>query len=100
MATTRVERRILTFRSLDDVLRDAEQLAARDHRTTGNWTYGQILHHLAKGADACFDGFGATFVPWWARWFIAPLVKKQFLMMRLVDGIFVNEFLTVLSSVW
>ena len=87
MVTPYLERRKLTFYSLDDILRDAEQLAAAEHRTTGQWTYGQILHHMAKGADACFDGFGPTFVPWWARWFIAPLAKKRFLTTTMRAGI-------------
>jgi len=79
MATTQTERRTLRFGLLEEVICDAEQLAERPHRTTGKWTYGQILSHLAKGADACFDGFGNFLAPWWARWFIAPLVKRRFI---------------------
>jgi hypothetical protein len=87
MATAEIPRRKLRFDSLQGVLHDAEQLAARPHRTTGNWTYGQILSHLAKGADACFDGFGDFLAPWWARWFIAPLVKKRFITGTMRAGI-------------
>ena len=81
------ERRIIHFESLDDVLRDAAQLAAVRHRTTGNWTLGQICEHLALASDACFDGFGDIQVPWWARWFIAPFVKKKFLLIEMRAGI-------------
>jgi hypothetical protein len=96
MATADITRRQLRFESLDDILRDAERLAARPHRTAGNWSYGQILRHLAKGADACFDGFGPTFVPWWARWFVAPVVKKRFLRETMRAGIKVPEKVTTL----
>ena len=98
MAIARIERRTLSFQSLDDILRDAEQLAVSPQRTTGQWTCGQILHHLAKGADACFDGFGDnSFVPWWARWFIAPLMKKQFLNKTMRAGIKVPPEVTSLT---
>ena len=79
MATVEISRRKLRFDSLEEMLGDAERLAERPHRTTGNWTYGQILSHLAKGTDACFDGFGDFRAPWWARWFIAPFMKRKFL---------------------
>jgi hypothetical protein len=72
------QRRTLHYATLDELLRDAEQLASNGHRTTGKWTYGQILEHLAMGSDCFFDGFGFM-APWWARWFIAPLVRGQFL---------------------
>jgi hypothetical protein len=87
MATAQIARRRLRFESLEDLLREAEQMAARPHRTTGKWTYGQILQHLAKGGDACFDGFGGFRAPWWARWFIAPVMKKRFLTQTMRAGI-------------
>lgn len=96
MATAEKIRRTLRYESLDDIVREAEELAGRAHRTTGNWTYGQILRHLAKGADACFDGFGDFRVPWWARWFIAPLVKKRFLRETMRAGIKVPENVSTL----
>jgi len=87
MATAQPDRRKIRYQSLADVLHDAERLATGQHRTTGNWSYGQILKHLAMSADACFDGFGDINVPWWARWFIAPLVKKQFLLQTMRAGV-------------
>jgi len=87
MATAEIARRKLRFESLDELLHEAEQMAGRPHRTTGKWTYGQILSHLAKGCDACFDGFGGFRVPWWARWLIAPLVKRRFLTKAMRAGI-------------
>jgi hypothetical protein len=46
MTTDPASRRSIDFSSLDEVLRDAENLA-RGHTTLGNWTLGQILYHLA-----------------------------------------------------
>jgi len=96
MTKVEAERRKLRFNSLADILDDAEQLAARKHRTTGSWTSAQILKHLALGADACFDGFGEFQAPWWARWFIAPLVKQRFLRETMRSGIKVPENVTTL----
>jgi hypothetical protein len=87
MATAHIERRTLRYESLAEQLHDAQQLAAAPHRTTGSWTYAQILEHLAMAADACFDGFGEINVPWWARWFIAPLAKRRFLTRTMPAGI-------------
>jgi hypothetical protein len=50
-------RRTLTFRSLDEVLADAEQLAASPHtKTLGNWSLGQLLMHLAGTMNDSIDG--------------------------------------------
>jgi hypothetical protein len=87
MATARVERRPVRYQSLEDVLVDAEHLAVEGFRTTGNWTFGQILKHLAMGGDACFDGFGDWRAPWWARTFVAPLLRKRFLYVAMPAGI-------------
>ena len=40
-------RREVHYDTFDDALADAERLAAGDVRTLGNWSYGQILKHLA-----------------------------------------------------
>ncbi len=39
-------RRGLTFDRLDEVMTDVDRLL-EGHRTVGNWSLGQILHHLA-----------------------------------------------------
>jgi hypothetical protein len=40
------ERRDLSFSTLDEILPEVDRLLT-GHVTTGNWTLGQILHHLA-----------------------------------------------------
>src|SRR5579872_1878916 len=78
-------RRIVHYESLDDLRVDAERLARKRFHTVGNWTYPQILDHLAKTITASLDGFGFT-APWFARVFIAPLMKNAFLTKTMRAG--------------
>ena len=50
-------RRQVSYGSFDDVIRDAESLLTLPHETLGNWSFGQILQHLADSVDSSFDGF-------------------------------------------
>ena len=52
------QRRQLHLASIDDLLADAERLAAGPHRTLGQWSLGQILAHLAMFMRGSLDGFG------------------------------------------
>jgi len=71
-------RRKLHYANLDELQADAERLAKGNFRTVGQWSYPQILDHLARTMTASLDGFGFK-APWWARIFIAPLAKNSFL---------------------
>lgn len=64
----RVEgRRTLAFASFEDVLADAEQLAAAPAvKTLGNWPLERLLTHLALGINLSIDGLKFT-VPWYVR---------------------------------
>jgi hypothetical protein len=60
-------RRALSFRSLDDVLADAQTLVASPHtRTLGNWPLSQLLTHLAFALNRSVDGISAR-VPFFVR---------------------------------
>jgi hypothetical protein len=86
MATTTTSaRREVHYESLDEFRADAERLGSTTLRTVGNWTYPQILDHLAKSITASVDGFGFK-APWVARVFIAPLVKNAFLTKPMRPG--------------
>lgn len=54
-------RRPLWFERLDDILTEANRLAAAEQGGTlvqnGNWTLGQILGHLAGWMNFAFDGY-------------------------------------------
>lgn len=82
---TATGRRTVTYSSYDDIIADAERLAAGSVKTVGNWTYGQILNHLAISFNSSIDGIPFTapialrFV---ARWFL----KSRFLNKPLPSG--------------
>jgi len=67
-------RRQISYASYDDLLTDAERLAAGNATTVGNWTLGQIFKHLAAAFEGSLDGMG----------FKAPLPLR--LMLRLMKG--------------
>jgi hypothetical protein len=56
----KANRRLLRFENLDDVMVDVAGLAAAEAagglRTSGNWTFGQSLNHLATWVDYAYDG--------------------------------------------
>ena len=58
------DRRELRFSSLQDILDDVEYQASGDPpRTTGNWTGGQIVQHVALLIGFSIDGFPAARAP-------------------------------------
>lgn len=85
MSTAVAARRTLRFESLDAILDDAEQLAARPHRVLGHWSLGQILDHLARNIDCFFTGFGFQ-APWLVRWTLGPLLKRRILTRGMAAG--------------
>jgi len=75
------ERRKLRFESVNDVLRDAENLeeAARSGtlQAGGNWSLGQTLAHLAAWVEMPFDGYPEMQrPPWWMR-LLRPMIRRQ-----------------------
>src|SRR5262245_52582921 len=79
------QRREVRYESLEAFLTDAERLAATPIHTVGQWTYPQILDHLARTITASLDGFGFK-APGWARLLIAPLMKNSFLTKTMKAG--------------
>ncbi len=84
------DRRPLRFASLDEVVRDAESLADAQRRdalrSTGNWSLGQAVGHLAFWARAPFAGYpGMGRAPWLVR-FIVSFSKNRFLNKGLPAG--------------
>jgi hypothetical protein len=70
-------RRELHFTSLDDILADAQRLAAGPVRQLGNWSLGQATTHLARTMKMSLDGVQFR-APWYIR-MVAPLIKKKML---------------------
>ena len=54
---TKPERRKLTFATLDDLVRDAENLLAKGYDRAGNWDLAQVSFHLAEWMRFPLDGF-------------------------------------------
>lgn len=67
------------------ILEDAERIAAGPHVTVGNWTYGQILDHLARSFAASIDGVGVL-LPWPVRLVGGFLFKGRLLNKTLPAG--------------
>jgi hypothetical protein len=84
------DRRQLRFESFDEAIRDAQSLADAEARgtlrSTGNWTLGQALGHVAFWARAPFDGYPpAPRMPLVLR-LVIPLMKGRFLNKGLPTG--------------
>jgi hypothetical protein len=60
-------RRSLHFNSFDEIVAEAERLAAGRTVQLGNWSLGQILKHLAAVMHASIDGMTYQ-PPWFVRW--------------------------------
>ena len=61
MSTT-VQRRLLVFNDLDEVVRDAETLLANGYEKAGNWDLAQVAGHLANWLTYPVAGFPRA--PW------------------------------------
>jgi hypothetical protein len=85
MATATLTRRRLHYDSLDEVVADAERAVAANSATSGNWSLGQIIEHLATAHDKMIDGFGFT-APWPLQTVGHLFFKKRILKKGLTPG--------------
>lgn len=86
VATKNVQgRRTVRYESLSDLLKDAEELAKMNVRTLGNWSFGQILKHVAMALDSSIDGSGFM-LPAPVRWLMNLLMKRRFLTKPIPAG--------------
>lgn len=58
-----VTRRELKFQSLDDIVRDAENLLTNGYDKAGNWDLSQCCNHLAFWLTCPIEGFGKAPAP-------------------------------------
>jgi len=49
-------RRSVKFSTMQDLLDDAEAIAAAPHETTGNWSVSQIVYHVGGLVDVSLNG--------------------------------------------
>jgi len=78
-------RRELRYRSLAELLEDAERLAQGGARTLGNWSQGQIYDHLAKSLDSSIDGIDFKMAAP-LRWVLSLLFKRKFITGSIPPG--------------
>ncbi|MFO1043270.1 MAG: DUF1569 domain-containing protein [Planctomycetaceae bacterium] len=84
--TSKVQgRRQVQYDSYEDLLADAEQLANSNVKTLGNWSFGQILLHVAQSTDSSLDGSGFA-LPAPVRWIFTLLMKQKFLTKPIPAG--------------
>lgn len=76
-----VKHRVLRFESIDECLAEIERIADADAqgtlRTTGNWTSGQNLAHLAAWIEYGYDGYPVAPPPFFIRWFIRLQLRSM-----------------------
>lgn len=71
-------RRNVRYRSLDDILADAESLRAGGYDRLGNWSLGQVSSHLANVLNMGIDG-GVFSLPSPLQALIRLFMKETFL---------------------
>jgi hypothetical protein len=83
--TSKVQgRRELHFSNLDQILTDADRLAAAPNlKSLGNWTLGQALGHLASTMDTAVDG-AKNRPPWFFR--VMGRVFKKSVLKKMRPG--------------
>jgi hypothetical protein len=73
-------RRTIRFSNFDEILADVEQLAAaKSVHVLGNWSFGQILWHLAKVMNGSIDGTSI-------RWTTPPPLIPESIKRRVLSG--------------
>ena len=77
-------RRQLDYRSYEELLADADRLAAGGVKTLGNWSAGQVFGHLANAYNASIDGFKFG-LPWYLR-LMARMFKKRLIAGAMPPG--------------
>ncbi len=78
-------RREVHYNSYDEQLADAERLAGMKVRTLGNWSFGQIMRHIALSIDCMIDGAPFGF-PAPIQWVMRLLMKKKMLAGKMSPG--------------
>jgi hypothetical protein len=86
MSTTAPERRRVNYTCFQDLEADAEKAVQSKAPTTGNWSLGQILEHLAISNEKSIDGFGFA-APRPVQLIARLLVKKRVLKNGLKPGV-------------
>lgn len=89
--TKYVQRRAVQLSDLDAYAAEVDRIAAAEKagrvRTSGNWTAGQILAHLAAWIEYNYTGFPLSPPPWAIRLILKTFMKKKYLRSGLPQGV-------------
>jgi hypothetical protein len=90
--TKKAKRRAVRYDTLDQLLADADRIAAAERAGTlkrsGNWGPGQAFGHLAGWSDLPFDGYPSDMPrPPWPIKILLKLMKGRFLSKGMPVGI-------------
>lgn len=89
--TKHVQRRAVQLSDLDAYAAEIERIAAAEQagrvKTSGNWTAGQILAHLAAWIEYNYTGFPLSPPPWAIRLILKTFMKKKYLRNGLPQGV-------------
>ena len=73
--------RTLRFDSIDECLAEVHRIVTADKegvlRSTGNWSPGQVMAHLAAWIEYGYDGFPIKAPPFFIRWILRLRLKKM-----------------------
>ena len=83
--------RRLKFANVSECLAELDRIEAA-HRdgtltTTGKWTPGQIMSHLAAWIEFAYDGFPLDAPPFFIRWYLKWLLKKMLSKGEMAAGV-------------
>ena len=79
------QRRKVNYHSIPSMIEDVEKLASGRFKTTGNWSFPQILIHYGRSVESSFDGFGFR-ANWFVRTFVKLFMKKSLLTEPMATG--------------
>lgn len=91
MPAPRTQHRELHFANVADCLRELERIeAAHDAGalvTTGNWTAGENLSHLAAWIEYGYDGYPIKSPPFFVRWMLKRGLKRMLAKGKMSPGV-------------
>lgn len=89
--TSKVQRRSLSFATIPDALAEIDRIVAAEKsgtlRRLGNWSTGQIFHHVATWINFAFDGYPPSLRPPWIIKFLVGFQKNKFIRGPLPAGV-------------
>jgi Protein of unknown function (DUF1569) len=81
-----IERRKLSFATLDEVVADAENLQAKGYDRAGNWDLAQVCSHLADWMRFPLEGFPVPLLLRPILWMMKVTVGKAKFRKYLAEG--------------